>query len=114
MKVLIAALAVTGILCAQAVLAQSKKMRAATVLYEEKAHLSSSQREAVDQVILDYGITVKRRIVHNKVNHARTLPGVSEEDAAAALMQTGAVEFAETDTLVLPDFVPNDPLIGEQ
>ena len=29
-------------------------------------------------------------------------------------MQTGAVMFAETDALVLPDFVPNDPLSGHQ
>ena len=113
-KMLVAALAVTGILCSQDVLAQNKKMRAATVLYKEKANLSSSQREALEQVLLDFGITVEKRIIDNKVNYARTLQGISEQDAVAALMQTGAVEFAETDTLVFPDFVPSDPLNSQQ
>ena len=58
MKALVAAVAITGILSGQAVLAQNKTVRPGTVLYMEKPNLLAAQREALDRVVLDYRITV--------------------------------------------------------
>jgi thermitase len=114
MKALVSAIAVTASLSGQTVLAQNKTVRPDTVFYKKKANPSPTQREALDRVVLDYGIRVKKRTVNNKLNQGHMLRGTSEEAAVVALMQTGAVEFAETDALVLPDFAPNDPFSGYQ
>lgn len=115
--VVLFALIVSGSVLATAVSAKivkhrpGKERQEAVVLYKVKSNLTFSERAALAAVQSQYGLVVTRTIVAGKIAkakaHGTNLP--VEEDICQALMDSGAVEFAEPDYLEEPTFLPNDP-----
>jgi subtilisin family serine protease len=113
-RLLVSSFAVVLVGSATAHADADQKFRKSTILYKEKASSTLQQKEALTQTLLDLGVRVEKKVAHGNVKLAKIYAGLSEEDAVEALRQTGAVDFAETDRLIFPDFVPNDPKLGLQ
>lgn len=88
-----------------------KDRRDGVVLYQVKPGLTGAERSALATAQAKYGLTVMRTLVAGKVAMAKArgpnLP--SEEAICQALVDSGAVVFAEPDYLEAPSYVPNDP-----
>ncbi|HVK62012.1 MAG TPA: S8 family serine peptidase [Bdellovibrionales bacterium] len=93
-----------------------EKSRRSTVLFAAKKDLTPEQKKKLDRVLEKFDIKVEGMLAEGAVNFAKALkhPGVSEEEIVEELKNTGAMEFAEPDTLVYPSLVPNDPYAGQQ
>lgn len=96
--------------------AKQKKRRSQTVLFELKENADANQRAGLSSVLQRHGFIRERVLRDGKVNQARARSPklATEEQLAAELLATGAVEFAEPDYQVPPDAIPNDPYLSSQ
>lgn len=89
--------------------------REASILFSIKEDASPAQLQALDQVIQTYDLNVLKRLVEGKVQFAKAGKHSNEvTEIAEALVNTGAVEFAEPDSLILPSLTSNDPYLSQQ
>ena len=85
--------------------------RPGVVLYQLKSDASGTQRAALTRLLGNRQANASgaHRKVHSHLLSAAAAPGADEEDQAQALLQTGAVSYAEPDYLMPAAAVPNDP-----
>ncbi|MBI2711926.1 MAG: hypothetical protein HYX41_03530 [Bdellovibrio sp.] len=77
-----------------------RERRVGRVLFELKKNLSEAQQREVFQVWYDHGLGQEKAQTYSYEAVDSRRGRVSEEELAAKLMATGAVEFAEPDYLV--------------
>lgn len=87
------------------------RRRPNAINYQIKKNITSQQQNALDQVLKKYDIQVERKLFNGRfhVARARSPQNRVEEDLAAEILATGAVDFAEPDHLIAPALTPNDP-----
>lgn len=89
--------------------------RQATVLFKVKQDASDLELRALDQVAQTYDLKTERKIGDGNVHFAKAQKYLNDaEQIAEALNKTGAVEFAEPDSLILPNLIANDPMLSQQ
>ncbi|MES3039373.1 MAG: S8 family serine peptidase [Bdellovibrionota bacterium] len=93
-----------------------KGNRFATILYKLKDNATAAEIVSLQQALQSLDITIEKKHAGNKINQAKSLnpQGKSEEQIAADIFATGAVEFAEADALIDLSMVPNDPYYSSQ
>jgi thermitase len=89
---------------------KAKRVRPQTVLFKIKDDRTQSEKLAFAAAAQKFGVRIERKIVNGKINFAKAekLEGLTEQDIANALVETGGVEFAEPDRFVELGFAPND------
>lgn len=90
---------------------EAKARRARTVLYQVKEDAGEKEKAALAALLGKYDLKTTRKLVAGRIHQgdARAKEAPSEEQLAAELAQSGAVEFAEPDYRVSPANLPNDP-----
>ena len=85
--------------------------RPGVVLYQLKSDATATQRSALDGAVSRHrmGKTHPASTTHSHQSMAFATTGQDEEDLAAELVKTGAVQYAEPDYLMPVAAVPNDP-----
>lgn len=95
--------------------------RSGVVIYKRAPSVALTQQSQFDSLRLHNGPKILRELRDGLIVEQFTLPPQEEESLADQLEATGAVEFAEPDYIVYPNFIPNDaqyasawhlPLIG--
>jgi thermitase len=95
---------------------RSKDRRPGVVLYKWKAGLTAEQRDALGALLLAYDVRLERKIVNGAVLQAKANRAAArtEEDLAAELVGSGAVEWAQPDYVEQAVLTPNDPYFANQ
>lgn len=99
-----------------------KPRRPDTVLYQIKQNATAAQLAALEQVLIQYGLRTSKKLANGKIHFAKITRAqardvrdvIDEEQVAAQLLASGAVDYAEIDELVAPSALPNDPALGSQ
>ena len=96
--------------------AQHRARRPDTVTYKWKAQMTDQARQALASVLVKYDLVLDKKIADGGIIRVKAKRGVgiSEESLAAALMQSGGVEWAEPDYVVDAVVIPNDPYYFSQ
>ena len=69
----------------------------------------------IDQMSRQFGLTINRSVSNNFFK-VLTIPQNSQmkvEGLVSAFRQYSIVDYAEVDPVITPDFVPNDPRVGD-
>jgi thermitase len=105
-----------GSVAAFGVPAQHRERRPDTVTYKWKSQMTEQERQALAAVLVEYKLGLDKKIAGGSIIRvkAKRGMGVSEETLAAALMQSGGVEWAEPDYVVEAVVIPNDPYYFSQ
>lgn len=109
-------LAIAVLLFSTAAAAEKKARRAGTVLYDVKDSASAEELARLDAAMARHSLKIEKVLRNGKTKLAKVskASALSEEELAAEIQATGAVEFAEPDYRVAPTLMPNDPSFGSQ
>lgn len=93
-----------------------KERRPGVVLYQWKTDMSEQQRAALGALLLTYDMRLEKKIVNGAVLRvkANRAAARTEEELAAELVGSGAVEWAQPDYVEQAVMTPNDPYFANQ
>ncbi len=87
------------------------------MLYQLKKGSTRQQKKAFRMALKKFKLSTNRRLVKGRVRAAKAglvAADETEEQIAAELKASGAVDFAEPDYAIAPDATPDDPNFGNQ
>ncbi len=93
-----------------------KNRRPGVLLYKWKADMSAEQRDALGALLLTYDMRLEKKLVNDAVLRvkANRAANRTEEELAAKLFDSGAVEWAQPDYVEQAVTTPNDPYFANQ